>query len=268
VSVIGNVDLQGDRVMPHAFDKSKEKWQKSGDPIPVIWSHEWGDPFAHIGWIDPNNIEEIGKTGALQGGLLVTGHLDVDKPFAKQVYDLLAARRVKEFSFAYDIPAGGEKRGKDGANELHELDIIEVGPTLKGANTETALLGVKTRLDRAARLEHAGEQKAGSSKPWRVEKRGDQYCVIKESDNSTVACHDTEDEANAQVRALYASEKSATKTGRVIGAKAAAALKDRLATAVDQFVEDINGAETNTGEKTVDEAIIELNEKLAELDTR
>jgi hypothetical protein len=39
-------------------------------------------------------------------------------------------------------------------NELLELDIIEVGPTLKGANPETELLTVKAevatpRLDRA-----------------------------------------------------------------------------------------------------------------------
>ena len=159
VSVFSNVDLQGDRVVPGAFSKSIEKWKSSGDKVPVIWSHDWADPFAHIGYVDPGDMHEIapGKAGALKGGLLVKGHLDVDKPFAKQVYDLLAERRVTEFSFAYDVPAGGEQRGKDGANELHTLDILEVGPTLKGANTETVLLGVKSRLDEAAALEHGGK---------------------------------------------------------------------------------------------------------------
>jgi hypothetical protein len=42
--------------------------------------------------------------------------------------------------------------------------------------------------------------------PWHVEKRGDQHCVIKDADGSQVACHGTAAEAQAQVRALYASE--------------------------------------------------------------
>ena len=41
VSVFGNVDYQGDRVMKGAFDVSLLKWAVSGDPIPVIWSHDW-----------------------------------------------------------------------------------------------------------------------------------------------------------------------------------------------------------------------------------
>lgn len=159
VSVFGNVDLQGDRVMPKAFDKSIAKLKQAGDPLPVIWSHDWGDPFAHIGYVDPKDLKEVSGSGRIPGGLLVKGHLDIHKPFAKQVYDLLRERRVKEFSFSYDIPIGGERRGKDGANELVEVDLIEVGPTLKGANPATVSLGtkssdeimaVKARLDRAA----------------------------------------------------------------------------------------------------------------------
>src|SRR5688572_17363955 len=53
VSVFGNVDLQGDRVMPTAFDKSLAKWRASGDPIPVVFSHQWGDANSIIGSADP-----------------------------------------------------------------------------------------------------------------------------------------------------------------------------------------------------------------------
>jgi len=166
VSVFGNVDYQGDRVMPGAFEKSIEKWQKKGDPLPVVWSHNWGDPFAHIGYVDPSDMKEIkgNQKAGIPGGLYVKGHLDVHKPFAKQVFDLLAERRVTEHSFSYDIPPGGERRGKDGANELLTVDLIEIGPTMKGANPDTVTLGtksdeprpetederrVKARLDRA-----------------------------------------------------------------------------------------------------------------------
>jgi HK97 family phage prohead protease len=381
VSVFGNVDFQGDRVVPGAFEKSIQAWKNSGAPVPVLWSHDWGDPFAHIGYVDPADMKEIqsAKAGGFPGGLYVKAHFDVHKPFAKQVYDLLSENRVKEWSFSYDIPAGGEQRAKDGANELIRVDVIEVGPTLKGANPATVTLGtkntepdtdedrrVKVRLSRAvtAQLEnelakaewsgdramgmcsnaadfrkiaferandsdpdtaahwalphhmgpnadansagvsaalaalngarggapdlknksaaqshleahqgaeskaagdpshliswyndgadgaidwgsdgdwqqcvdvasnymseddakgfcelrhqdatgmttaeHAHEGKA-ASKPWHVEKRGEEYCVIKDADNSQVSCHPTREEADAHVRALYANEKA------------------------------------------------------------
>lgn len=142
VSVFGNVDVVGDRVMPGAFAKSLAKWQERGDPIPIIWSHDWGNPQAHIGAADPHDVEET------KDGLKVKGRLDMDNPFAAQVFRLLKERRVREFSFGYRID--NEKTAKDGANELLDLDLIEAGPTLKGANPETELLSVKADLEAAA----------------------------------------------------------------------------------------------------------------------
>ena len=142
VSVFGNVDVVGDRVLPGAFAKSLTRWQERGDPIPIIWSHEWGNPQAHIGAADPHDVVET------EDGLVVKGRLDLDNPFAAQVFRLLKERRVREFSFGYSIEA--ERPGKDGANELVDLDLIEAGPTLKGANPNTELLAVKSDLEAAA----------------------------------------------------------------------------------------------------------------------
>ena len=55
-------------------------------------------------------------------------------------------RRLKEFSFGYSIPKGGQQKAKDGANELKEINIFEAGPTLKGANPDTELQAVKSAL--------------------------------------------------------------------------------------------------------------------------
>jgi HK97 family phage prohead protease len=145
VSVFHNVDLQGDRVMPGAFKSSILEWRGKGDPVPIVWAHDWANPHAHIGSADANDVEET------EAGLKVKGRIDLDNPFAAQVFRLLKERRVREFSFAYDIRK--EKRGKDGANELHDLGIIEAGPTLKGANPNTELLSVKSDLEAAAALE-------------------------------------------------------------------------------------------------------------------
>lgn len=155
VSVFGNVDFQGDRVVEGAFTNSIDEWKASGSPIPVIWSHQWGNPDAHIGSVDPSDIEEIpGK------GLKVVGDLDTEEPFARRVYKLLKSRRVKEFSFAYDVVR--ETKAEDGANELLELRIIEVGPTLRGANPDTELLGVKAELEEAAtKISPDAGEKAG-----------------------------------------------------------------------------------------------------------
>ena len=156
VSVFGNVDLQGDRVMPGAFAKSIERWKASGDPVPVVFSHDWGDLWSHIGVVD--SLEETPE------GLKAVYTLDVaDNPAAAQVYRLMKRRTLKEHSFAYDVL--GERQAKDGANELTELDIIEVGPTLKGANPATELLAVKSALEEAtARKAGRSLSKANESK--------------------------------------------------------------------------------------------------------
>lgn len=134
VSVFGNVDRGGDRVMKGAFSKSLNGWQEKGDPIPVIWNHMWDNPEAHIGKVDPADAVET------DDGLQVKGTIDLDNPFAKQVYRLLSERRVKEFSFGYDLK---DSERKDGALNLLEIDLFEIGPTLKGMNPATELLAVK-----------------------------------------------------------------------------------------------------------------------------
>jgi HK97 family phage prohead protease len=155
VSVFGNVDYGNDRVVAGAFKSSLDRWAASGDPIPAIWSHTWDDPFAHIGAVlearelpagDPLLPTEIAELG----GLYTKYKVD-DLPFANQVFHLLKERRVREASFAYDVLK--ERKASDGANDLLELDLIEVGPTLKGMNPMTQLLARKS-LEAAA-------QKAG-----------------------------------------------------------------------------------------------------------
>lgn len=138
VSVFGNEDSAGDVVTPGAFAKSLAAWEERGDPIPVIWSHEWSDPYAHIGHV-------LAATET-EDGLQVRGQLDLDNPKAEQVYRLLKGRRVTQFSFAFDVLDAAEgTRGEKSVTELRELAVHEVGPCLLGANQETELLAAKAR---------------------------------------------------------------------------------------------------------------------------
>lgn len=134
VSVFGNVDVVKDRVMPGAFTTTLKAWEDTGAPIPVIWSHQWADPDLHIGVVT--------KAQETEAGLLVEGQLDMENPKARQVAKLLAERRVKEFSFGYDVLAANDV---DGVRELHALELFEVGPCLKGANPATVLVDAKTQ---------------------------------------------------------------------------------------------------------------------------
>lgn len=146
VSVFDNEDTFGDVVRPGAFAQTLMDWAAKGDSIPVIWSHQWSDPFAHIGHVieakeTPEGLEVLGQVDDLAG--------DDENPTAKQVYRLLKGRRVTQFSFAYDVPNGGGAWVKDdnhrwgGYYELRQVDLHEVGPCLLGVNRETELLAAK-----------------------------------------------------------------------------------------------------------------------------
>jgi len=147
VSVFGNVDYQGDRIIAGAFEKSLERWGSSGDPIPVVFSHQWDNPDAHVGEVleakelRPGAPELTGTGLEANGGLWTKFELYVDDPdeaAARRLAKRLDRRTIREFSFAYDVLE--DRNGSDGATELLELDVIEVGPTLKGANPATRLL--------------------------------------------------------------------------------------------------------------------------------
>lgn len=43
--------------------------------------------------------------------------------------------------------------------------------------------------------------------PWHIEKRENEWCVIKDADGKNQGCHPTEDKAKAQMAALYANER-------------------------------------------------------------
>jgi hypothetical protein len=56
--------------------------------------------------------------------------------------------------------------------------------------------------------------------PWKIEKQGEQFCVVKESDGSVEKCHDTQADAEAHMKAMYASESKAQDAAPVVDEKA------------------------------------------------
>lgn len=145
VSVFGNEDSAGDVIAPGAFGQVLAEWKATGDPIPVVWAHQWADPFAHIG-----SVLEAAETPE---GLEVLAQIeDMDEnPTAAQVYRRLKGRRIKQFSFAYEVAEGGWVETDDtaahrmgGYYEIKRFSsLFEVGPCLVGVNQETDLIAAK-----------------------------------------------------------------------------------------------------------------------------
>lgn len=147
VSVFNNKDYGGDIVRPGAFEKSLKAWEAIGDPIPIYWSHRLDDPTYNIGAVV--EAKEIGPGEAPEwanshvrdnGGLYIKGQLD-DFGLGAHVGHLLKTRRVKQFSFSYDVI--NEQKSASGENELLDLFVHEVGPTPLGMNPLTELLSAK-----------------------------------------------------------------------------------------------------------------------------
>lgn len=151
-----NLDSVGDKIVPGAFADTLAEWQKSGDPIPVLWSHMSHDPEYHIG--------EVIEAKETDEGLWVKARLDLDEGSkAEKVYKLLKGRRVTQFSFAYEVEEGAWIDKKDTGEsyyELRKLKLYEVGPTLIGANQSTELLDVKAADGAALRIAVEGASAA------------------------------------------------------------------------------------------------------------
>jgi HK97 family phage prohead protease len=138
VSLFGNVDLDGDIVMPGAFTKTL-----SGGPKPLVFSHQWQE-------VPIGQTLEAYET---PDGLYVKGRLfvgaDEDHARAREVYAAMRGGALTEFSWGGKVTSETFVAGEDGAPdryELNEIDLVEYGPCLKGSNPSTRLLAVKSMV--------------------------------------------------------------------------------------------------------------------------
>ncbi|MFF1820387.1 HK97 family phage prohead protease [Kribbella sp. NPDC058245] len=140
-----DVDSSGDRILPGAFAKSLQEWADSGTTIPFIWSHLHDDLDAYLG--------EVMEAKETDDGLWVKAQIDMDDEKARKAFRLIKGGRVRQYSFAYDVPEGGAKEDTDGPGEtaLSELRLYEVGPTLIGMNQNTRTLVAKSNDETGAK---------------------------------------------------------------------------------------------------------------------
>lgn len=152
VAVYNNLDSVGDVVRYGAFAEKLKEFDPDDDSkrtMPFVWSHQIRDAWAFFG--SAKEVVELDRGDSRLpdklkdlGGLYVAGDVDND-PYALKVFKLLKGRRVTEFSFTYSILKYAHVTDTEEFGvpywELQQLDPWEVGPTLRGANPMTHLIG-------------------------------------------------------------------------------------------------------------------------------
>jgi HK97 family phage prohead protease len=139
VSVFGNVDSYGDRVMYGAFKDSLSR----GLPK-VVWQHDLKMPIGKTILAEeiPAGDSRLPDHLIDNGALYVKGLLNLKTTQGRDAFEHIKFGSVDEYSFGYEeietTPAS------DGAKELNKLEIIEWSPVTIGANPLTMTAGVKS----------------------------------------------------------------------------------------------------------------------------
>lgn len=137
VAVFGNLDSQGDRVLPGAFTDSIAA--RGDDPFPSLWAHQFYDPDSIIASATAEETEK---------GLLWRATF-LDTPRAQHVRKLMVEKLIREFSWSGRVTEGAFVETEDDGwyYEIRKVDLWEAGPCFIGANADTELLGVKAFTD-------------------------------------------------------------------------------------------------------------------------
>jgi HK97 family phage prohead protease len=129
------VDRVKDRIVPGAFAQTIARWRASGKRVPLHWNHG-ATAEDVIGTVDPRSMREMRE------GLFVRGKLDLDHSHvAVQAWRAMKDNAV---SLSFGYLATDQKRGRDGVNELREIDLYEVSLTPTPANPDTRVLSMKS----------------------------------------------------------------------------------------------------------------------------
>lgn len=129
VSVFGNVDSYGEVVEKGAF----VEWLAlhAGRYPKGVWAHDWTEPII--------KTLEIGED---DHGLKVKGQFVLEVQRAREIYALMKAGVITDFSFGFRVQEDSwDEVAK--VRRLKKIAIYEYSPVLVGANDQAMLLGVK-----------------------------------------------------------------------------------------------------------------------------
>ncbi|GAC1649787.1 MAG: hypothetical protein NVS9B11_22950 [Candidatus Dormibacteraceae bacterium] len=166
-SVTGNLDRQGDVIVPGAFKNAA----KSSPTPAVVFSHVWDDVTPVLGkttaWSEvlpgdptlPARLKALnakaGEDGPQFGCVKAQVKFDLETPAGQVAFTHVKNENLKEWSFAFDIDEGGAYYEDQGKSESGAYaapvrfiksikELFEVSLVLIGANPATSTVGWKS----------------------------------------------------------------------------------------------------------------------------
>lgn len=132
-STFGNVDLDGDIVLPGAFAESLKSMATDGQMPGLFWQHDHTSPIGE--WTAVSEDER---------GLLVTGKLWVGKGIvqAEQAFCMLKAKGPKGLSIGYVAQQYDIDRAKQ-IRLLRQVGLREISVVTFPANPQAQVTGIK-----------------------------------------------------------------------------------------------------------------------------
>ena len=213
VAVMGNVDDGGDVIHPGAFVKTiNERMGK----IKVLDAHRTDSTSRLIG--KPLEARELSRAELpaellqrhpdASGGLWTKTQFLINTPEGEGVFKRIKAGVLDEWSIGYDALDTDYSKVVKGGKEitvrnLRTIKLYEYSPVLFAMNSATATLSAKD-LPSEGKPYRAIEEDG----VWRVYKLDEDG----EPTGKPLGEHETEEEAQAQVRALYANDDKSGKS--------------------------------------------------------
>ena len=237
-AVMGNIDDGNDVIHPGAFTKT---FAERGHKVRVLDQHRTDSIMAVLG--KPLELRELdraqlppdllARVPEATGGAYAKIRFMMDTPEGKGAFIRLREGSPDEWSFGYDaLDTDYSQAVKDGAavtvRNLRSLRLYEISPVLWGMNPATVTTGVKAA--------------PSEGKPYDIFREGDEWLVCRvnadgERMGDPLGRHATEEEAQAQLAALYANVEDAgkaaepdseEKAGRVLAARNARRIQDAI----------------------------------------
>lgn len=131
-------DKAGDVIRKGAFKGTIERRKKSGHEFPFCFNHDFNIIIGKVIDIGENN----------KGAYFTAEFFETEK--AQEIRYIVKKNVLFQFSFAYDIIDQGKVRLTDGstANELRELELLEISIVLSPANPRAIITDIKAERAR------------------------------------------------------------------------------------------------------------------------
>ena len=183
-------DSYGDVVRRGAFLNTIERRKKTGHPFPLLYGHDFNQIIGRV-----TDIGEDSKGAYFSADFFPTER-------AQEIREIVKAKVLWQFSFAYAVLDQGKVRAGDGkmVNELRELDLYEISivgipandratitdikrdkpKNVRSAEAERILAYIKQiQKEEQERLEKARAEALYTIDQYRAEERREQYEKMK-----------------------------------------------------------------------------------------